>query len=122
MPLQDVRKELAPLINSRHPLIYLETFEVTRATGILARVADELALPFYAWTVTFGLARGNGAPIHNTQQPAQGLSQIEALADDAICLLKDFHKHLSDGVIVRKLRDLAQSFRRKRRSFPIPMP
>jgi len=32
MSVQDARKELALLVNSQYPIIYLETWEETRAT------------------------------------------------------------------------------------------
>ena len=122
MSVQDARKELALLVNSQYPIIYLETWEETRATEILGLVAQDLAVPFYIWTITGGLFRAGGAPIYNTQEPIQVLAEISGMEGDALFLLKDFHKHLDDGVIVRKLRDLTQLFRRARRSILISSP
>ena len=122
MSVQDARKELALLVNSQYPIIYLETWEETRATEILGLVAQDLAVPLYIWTITSGLFRAGGAPIYNTQEPNQVLVEISGMEGDALFLLKDFHKHLDDGVIVRKLRDLTQLFRRARRSILISSP
>lgn len=122
MSVQDARKELALLVNSQYPIIYLETWEETRATEILGLVAQDLAVPLYIWTITGGLFRASGSPIYNTQEPIQVLAEISGMEGDALFLLKDFHKHLDDGVIVRKLRDLTQLFRRARRSILISSP
>jgi len=119
---QDARKQLALLVNSSYPIIYLETWEEARATEILALVAEDLGVPLYVWTLTEGLARAGGAPIYNTQHPEQALATVGSIRSDALFLLKDFHKHLDDDVIVRKLRDLAQEFRRARRAVVISAP
>jgi SpoVK/Ycf46/Vps4 family AAA+-type ATPase len=119
---QDPRRELALLVNSEYPIIYMETWEEARATGILVDVAATLGVPLYEWTVTTGLAREGGAPIYNTHEPAQGLAAISTLTGEGLFLLKDFHKYLDQDVIVRKLRDLAQEFRRERRAIIITAP
>ncbi len=119
---QDPRRELALLVNSAYPIIYVETWEEARAAAILANVAEDLQVPFYAWAVTTGLGRAGGAPIYNTQEPAQALSTVTTLAGEGLFLLKDFHKYLDQDVIVRKLRDLTQQFRRERRAIIITSP
>lgn len=119
---QDARKEIALLVNSRYPIIYLETWEESRATEILRLVAHDLGLNLYVWTLTQGLSRAGGAPIYNTREPIQALTEILGVEGDAIYLLKDFHKHLEDQVVARKLRDLAFVFRRARRSIVISAP
>ena len=119
---QDARKEIALLVDSRYPIIYLETWEESRATEILRLVAHDLGVNLYVWTLTQGLGRAGGAAIYNTREPIQALTEILGVEGDAIYLLKDFHKHLEDQVVVRKLRDLALAFRRARRSIVISAP
>ena len=119
---QDPRRELALLVNSTYPIIYVETWEEARAAAILANVAEDLHVPFYAWAVTTGLGRAGGAPIYNTQEPAQALSTVTTLTGEGLFLLKDFHKYLDQDVIVRKLRDLTQQFRHERRAIIITSP
>lgn len=118
----DPRKELALLVNSQFPIIYLDTWEERRATEILGMVAEDLNLPLYIWTVTQGLARAGGAPIYNTQEPAQVLAQIGGIEGEGMFLLKDFHKYLEQDVIVRTLRDLAAKFKRARHAMVISAP
>ena len=119
---QDARKELALLVNSQYPIIYLETWEEGRAQEILGLVAQDLGIPLFVWAVTLGLARAGGSPIYNTQEPGQVLAQIAGIQGDGLFLLMDFHKYLEQDVIIRKLRDLAQQFRRARRAIVISSP
>jgi hypothetical protein len=122
MPDMDPRRELTLLVNSAYPIIYMETWEEARATAILASVAEDLRVPFYEWAVTTGLARMGGAPIYNTQEPAQALACVSTLTGEGLFLLRDFHKYLDQDVIVRKLRDLTQEFRRAKRAIIITSP
>ncbi len=120
--MQEARKDLELLIDSEYPIISLETWEEGRATELLGLVAGDLHVPLYVWTVTEGMARAGGAPIYNTLEPAQVLAQIGTMDGNALYLLKDFHKYFNQDVIVRKLRDLAQRFRRSRRAIVITSP
>jgi SpoVK/Ycf46/Vps4 family AAA+-type ATPase len=122
MSSRDARRELALLVNSHYPLIYLETWEETRATEILTQVAGDLSLPLFDWTLSQGLARAGGAPIYNTQEPLQVLTQISSLDSDGLYLLKDFHKVLNQDIVVRKLRDISEKFRRASRAIFISAP
>ncbi|HSA91539.1 MAG TPA: hypothetical protein VLE48_00880, partial [Terriglobales bacterium] len=54
--------------------------------------------------------------ILNTKVPAQMLAHIETMTIEAVFVLKDFHRHLDDAVVVRRLRNLAQQFSRSRRA------
>jgi SpoVK/Ycf46/Vps4 family AAA+-type ATPase len=122
VPDRDPHRELTLLVNSTYPIIYLETWEEARATAILQSVAEGLGVPLYEWAVTTGLARVGGAAIYNTQEPAQALASVSTITGDGLFLLKDFHKYLDQDVIVRKLRDLTQEFRRARRVIIITAP
>ena len=122
MSTRDARREIALLVNSHYPIIFLETWEEMRATEILTQVAGDLSLPLYDWTLSQGMARLGGAPIYNTQEPVQVLTQINSLDSDGLYLLKDFHKVLNQDIVVRKLRDIAEKFRRARRAIFISAP
>ncbi len=62
MPAQpDKKDELRLLVNSRHPIITVETSEEARVEELLAEVAAELGIPLFVWSVTTGLTR-RGAP------------------------------------------------------------
>src|SRR5579862_8920228 len=116
------RDELRLLINSRTPIITVETAEEERLAHLLTAIAEELGVPLYTWSVTTGLARITGAPIYQTAQPVQALANIAQISGDAIFLLKDFARYCDDDKICRRLRDLADAFRSVRRSIVISGP
>jgi hypothetical protein len=111
--------ELRLLINSRNPIITVETAEEERLAHLLTAIAVELCVPMYAWSVTAGLARIAGEPIYGTAQPEQALTNIAQIRGDAIFLLKDFARYCNNDKICRMLRDLADAFRSVRRSIVI---
>jgi ATP-dependent 26S proteasome regulatory subunit len=111
--------ELRLLVNSRHPIITVETPEEERFEQMLLDVATELGVPFYEWSVTAGLSKYHGAAIYNTEQPEQALANIPLIQGDAIFLLKDFARYCENDRICRRLRDLAEKFRTTRRAIVI---
>jgi ATP-dependent 26S proteasome regulatory subunit len=114
--------ELRLLVNSRHPIITVETSEEERFEQLLLEVAAELAVPLYEWSVTAGLSKYHGAAIYNTEQPEQALANIPLIQGDAIFLLKDFARYCDNDRICRRLRDLAEKFRTARRAIVILEP
>ena len=111
--------ELRLLVNSRHPIITVETPEEERFEQMLLDVATELGVPFFEWSVTAGLSKYHGAAIYNTEQPEQALANIPLIQGDAIFLLKDFARYCENDRICRRLRDLAEKFRTTRRAIVI---
>ena len=113
------RDELRLLINSRHPVLTIETTEEDRAEQLLLEVASDLGVPLFTWSVTLGLARFHGAPIYNSESPESALSNIAAVQGDGIFLLKDFSRYCDNDKVCRRLRELAEQFRTARRSIVI---
>jgi len=114
---REKKDELRLLVNSRHPLIAIETYEELRVEELLTEVATELGVPLYVWSVTTGLARrGADAPIYHTDDPEQALANIALITGDALFLLKDFARYLEHDRILRRMRELAEGFRNARRS------
>jgi ATP-dependent 26S proteasome regulatory subunit len=116
---QDKHDELRLLVNSRHPIITIETPEEERVEQLLLEVAAELAVPLYTWSVTAGLAKAHGAPIYNTDNPEQAVANVALILGDAIFLLKDFARYCDNDRVCRRLRELAEKFRSERRSIVI---
>jgi ATP-dependent 26S proteasome regulatory subunit len=115
-PADNKYDELRLLINSRHPIITIETTEEERAEQLLMALSVELDVPLYTWSVTTGLARMKGAPIYNTDTPDQALTNIDLIHGDAIFALKDFARYCDNDKVCRRLRELAEKFRTERRS------
>jgi ATP-dependent 26S proteasome regulatory subunit len=108
--------ELRLLVNSRHPIITVETPEEERLEQLLFDIATELNVPLYTWSVTTGLAKFHGAPIYNSDNPEQALANLSLIQGDAIFLLKDFPRYCDNDKICRRLRELAEKCCAERRS------
>jgi len=118
-PPRTKREELELLINSRNPIVTVETSEEQRLVALLERVTADLQIPLFVWSVTNGLARAGGAGLYNSDQPEQALTNIGTVQGDGIFLLKDFGRYCDNDRISRRLRDLADGFRTARRSIVI---
>jgi len=55
-------------------------------------------------------AAAAGTSIYNTREPVQALANMESMTVEAVFILKDFHRHMDDPVVVRRLRDVGQKF------------
>jgi ATP-dependent 26S proteasome regulatory subunit len=113
------RDELLLLINSRNPILTIETPEEERVEQMLFEVAHQLNVPLFTWSVTTGLARFHGAPIYSSETPESALSNVAAVQGDGIFLLKDFARYCDNDKVCRRLRELAEQFRSARRSIVI---
>jgi len=60
--------------------------------------------------------------IYNTREPAQALANMESMTVEAVFVLKDFHRHMDDPVVIRRLRDVGQKFATNRRTVVITAP
>ncbi len=141
---------LKVLINSSTPIVVMETIEEVRAVRMVRAACTDLNLATFEWTIASGLARSgassadpqledalppggydasrhndseqNSKAIYHSQEPAQMLGNLEAVSIEATFVLKDFHRHLEDAVVVRRLRDVGQKFSANRRTVVITGP
>ena len=147
--MADALERLKILIDSSTPIVVLETVEEMRAVRMVRTACSALNLASFEWTIASGLVRsGNDvgevipdfacfAPqghtpaavdptdaqaIYNSREPAQMLGNLEAISMEAAFILKDFHRHMEDPVVVRRLRDVGQKFSRNRRTVVITAP
>jgi hypothetical protein len=130
----DPAERLKVLIDSSTPVVVIETVEETRALKVVQTACSQLNLPVFEWSIADGLSRcgnnqpgagnvaGTGQGVLNTREPAQVLAHLETMTIDAAFVLKDFHRHVDDPVVVRRLRDLAQQFSSDRRTLVITAP
>ena len=63
-----------------------------------------------------------GISVYNTREPVQALANMESMTVEAVFILKDFHRHMDDPVVVRRLRDVGQKFSANRRTVIITAP
>lgn len=124
--------DLSVLIRSRVPILVIDSADETQVIKTVLRASGHpieptagtslvpqrltAGLPVFQWTVTDGLRRLDadfGAAAQRTvSEPAQVLKYIRASNLAAIYILLDFHPYLSDPVIVRHLKDIAQEYSR----------
>jgi SpoVK/Ycf46/Vps4 family AAA+-type ATPase len=67
-------------------------------------------------------AAASGSSIYNTREPVQALANMDSMTLEAVFILKDFHRHMDDPVVVRRLRDVGQKFAANRRTVIITAP
>ncbi len=128
----------------------METIEEVRALTLVRSACSELNLAVFEWTIADGLIRsGSGAPVpplptsptqartgagaydaaasprsamYNTADPVQALANLETMTIEAVFVLKDFHRHMDNPVVVRRLRDVGQKFSANRRTLILTAP
>ena len=84
--------------------------------------ADRLARAMTSSLGADSTAAGTGTAIYNTREPVQALANMESMTVEAVFILKDFHRHMDDPVVVRRLRDVGQKFATNRRTVIITAP
>ena len=116
-------RDLELLIESKYPVIAVETEEEDRLYDLLRRLTILMNIPLYMWTPVDGLTR---PPLKDgsveSREPLPALGQVAASRGDGIYLFKDLHKYLGDATILRRLRDLAPSLARDRRALILTAP
>ena len=108
--------DLALLIQSRYPLIAVETVEEQRFERTLQQVAESLRVPFYEWSLTEGLRRVPAtSSVYDTHEPLKALNNIAAMTGEALFFMKDLRRFLDKPEIVRRVLDIAPQFAMDRR-------
>ncbi len=67
-------------------------------------------------------AAATAGSIYNTREPVQALANMESMTVEAVFILKDFHRHMDDPVVIRRLRDVGQKFSANRKTVIITAP
>lgn len=105
---------LSLLLKARHPLIALVTSEEPRALAAINREGQRLGRPILQWSVTRGVETEiPGASRREATKPGDGLAHLAKVTDSrpSILVLCDVAPYLKDPLILRALRDLAESCR-----------
>ncbi len=110
--MQDV-DEIKLLLDSRIPLLVIETYEEKKALDVLLKVANKHSKDLHRWSVTDGLSRLNfgpqlvpkGAELNEAEEMLRHIKQQMQPGIYALC---DIHPFLIDQPqIVRLLKDIA---------------
>jgi SpoVK/Ycf46/Vps4 family AAA+-type ATPase len=147
-PPANTLDRLKILINSSTPIVVMETVEEVRALTLVRAACAELNLAVFEWTIADGLVRSGSAAavsqplpqarsetrggsetgvapraaVYNTTDPVQALANLETMTIEAVFVLKDFHRHMDNPVVVRRLRDVGQKFSANRRTLVLTAP
>ncbi len=106
--------ELKILIESRIPLIQIETNEELRLLKYLEETAKEKKWDLYTWTVTFGLKKiSEQAAVGKTSSLKDALQFIKNTPKLGIFILLDYQLHLTDLISQRLIKEIAQSYTQK---------
>ncbi len=102
--LDDIRSR----IQAGYPLLFLRTWEEERWEGLLAELALEMERGLVIWSETTGWQPAlSDARDDDSTSALHALYDLERYPPDHVFLLKDFHSHAADPLVLRRLRDLA---------------
>lgn len=106
-------KDISLLLDSKVPLVVIETFDEKRALDMLLKVANKRSRNIYRWSVTDGLAKLSFGPqvvsISDHTDPKAILEHIKKTVTPGIYVLCDFHPYLTDEPYnTRLIKDIVQ--------------
>lgn len=101
--------DLATLIQSRTPIVVIESREELQVLQVLSKATTRLRMPFYRWTLTQGLFRmDNSMARHETpREPGEVLQHIWAMKMKGVYALVDFHHFLEEPKYLRLIKEIA---------------
>ena len=112
-----IKQHLSNLFRARFPIVYIPTWEESRAIEILNDIAQDERLiktrrNLYIWSQTRGMyCYTTGKIISDSKTPAKALDFIAKIDEPALFALKDFHVYFGannakpDYAVIRKVRD-----------------
>lgn len=106
--LLKIKEEIKLNIRARYPLLYIVSSEEERVERLISDIGSELRRNVYFWSCTDGFAG-----VAETQSAMSALNFVADSDDRGIFVLKDFHPMFDDPKVVRRVRDLIVSIRRK---------
>jgi len=116
-------EDLSLLLQSRYPILYVETYDEERLRQRLAQGARSIGFSSYTWSVSGGLICEGARPSSpDACEPLAVLAAIRGIAWPAIFLLQDFHPYLETPAVVRALRELAEESPGKLRTIVLSSP
>lgn len=114
-------QELEILFKARFSLIFISTSEELRVLEQVKKLCDSRGRALISWDVADGFyCHTDGVEnMPPAPSPIAALDQMEKMQCDAIFLLKDFDETWSNTQVKRKLKNVAQRFRKTRKSIVV---
>jgi SpoVK/Ycf46/Vps4 family AAA+-type ATPase len=113
-----MQHELETYIRARYPLLWIVTPEEERALAVIEKVAVNLRRRLLHWSITTG-ETNPALPDRVDRSRRDPLAMLNAIveeSDPAIWVLKDFHPILRDVNAVRRLREVAFSLQKSKKT------
>jgi hypothetical protein len=111
------------ILESRFPLVVVETTEEDRVLGLIERCANLAELPLFVWSTVGGLRRASRSDrIAGTQNLADALRHIDKTPQNGVYVLLDAHPFLGEPANVRLVREIAQGYGRTARTIVFVSP
>jgi SpoVK/Ycf46/Vps4 family AAA+-type ATPase len=112
MPMTGELRDLSLLLDSKVPILIIESHEEPRVLEMITRLAVKKNMGLYTWSVTEGLnLLGFGNEVADdeaSRSPETVLRMIKSAKTPAIYALCDFHPYLKDDpTTIRLLREIA---------------
>lgn len=118
-----VRDTISVFTRAKYPILAVETFEEKRVTKLLSQLAQDQGRELYCWTITQGLIDRKENPVGQSKgNPLAVLDEILHMQNEAIFLLKDFHRYMEEPTIVRYFRDLHSKLKDQRKTIVLLSP
>ena len=116
--------ELNALIESRPPLITIESYEEPRLMLLLEQQARLSGQPLYAWCSNDGLRRidAHNEKVQETFQPEQALRHILRAPQNGIFVLLDIHHFLDNALVQRLVKGIVHDAARTARTLILLSP
>ena len=115
--MADNLKDLAVVIQSRFPLIQVETSEETRMLRLLERVSNLENWPLFVWSIADGIRRVVGADvIRETNELRAALLHIDKTPQNGVYVLLDAQPYFEDPINVRLVKEIAQNYHKTART------
>lgn len=122
MPTPQQVEALQSLLDTRTPIVVIETHDEPRVLALAATAVKRNGRELWTWSASSGLRVTHGLKLKlldmpgskdapdepgDTKQLPEALAAIERMKEPALVLLLDIHPYLSNPVITRALKELA---------------
>ncbi|MCX7199554.1 MAG: ATPase, partial [Proteobacteria bacterium] len=116
-------KDLSIILESRFPLVTIETTEEARMLGVIEKSANLLGWACFSWSVVEGLRRTTRTDrVTGTNNLVDALRHVDKTPQNGVYTLLDAHPYLQDPGNVRLIREIAQSYGRCARTLVFVSP
>lgn len=102
--MNDIQREISLCVRARYPIIWLLTYEETRAEKLLHAIAKSTGKEVITWSLSEGFDPDH--EVSNSRNPEVVLKHILESSRKAIYILKDFHPFMEQDIVIRLLRDI----------------